>query len=279
MAAPQGPTAVHVGNATAVYWPGHAALATALAEAADRAGRWPGLPDSIRPSVRILVAASQRQFDSLVAGRLPAWGAGAAFPTLNTVVVQAGRDPFRVLRHELAHVALHTVLPRPPLWLDEGYAARAAGEWSRLAAVRLNWAVALGQVPTLRGLTVSLRGDAAGAEVGYALAASAVMLLERLGGERGLGPLLDALRRDGDLDQALRQVHQMSLDQFEQRWRRDLRRRFGWLALVGSFAGLWAMVLAVVGALWWRRRRRDAVRRAALEIGWPAPVDEPGASA
>jgi len=270
---------VQVGGAAAVYWRGHEGLATALAEAADRAGPWPGLPDSIRPAVRILIAGSQTQFDSLVAGRLPSWGAGAAFPGMRTVVVLAGRDPFRVLQHELAHVALHAVVRGPPLWLDEGYAARAAGEWDRLAALRVNWIVALGRVPPLRGLAVELRGGAAQAEVGYALATSAVLLLERMGGERGLAPLLAALAATGDLDQALRQTHGVSLDQFERRWREDLRRRFGWLALAGSFTALWTAVLAVVGSVWLRRRRRDAVRRAALEIGWPVPADEPGASA
>ena len=270
---------VQVGEAAAVYWRGHEALATALAEAADRAGPWPGLPDSVRPPVRIFVAASGAQFDSLVAGRLPAWGAGAAFPGMRTVVVQAGRDPFRVLRHELAHLALHAAVRRAPLWLDEGYAARAAGEWDRLAALRVNWVVALGRVPTLRGLSLELRGSAARAEVGYALATSAVLLLERLGGKRGLTPLLAALASTGDLDRALRQAHQLSLDQFERRWQEDLRRRFGWLALAGSFTALWAMVLGVVGGLWLRRRRRYAARRAALEVGWPMPADEPEASA
>jgi hypothetical protein len=270
---------IRVGDAVAVYWRGHEGLAAALAEAADRAGPWPGLADSIRPAVRILVAGSPHQFDSLVAGRLPAWGAGAAFPGMKTVVVLAGREPFRVLRHELAHVALHTVVRQVPLWLDEGYASRAAGEWSRLAALRLNWIVAVGRIPTLSGLAAELRSNAARAEVGYALATSAVLLLERMGGERGLQPLFAALAATGDLDRALRQANQVSLDQFERRWREDLRGRFGWLALAGSFTALWAVVLALAGGLWLHRRRRLAERRAALEIGWPAPPDETGTSA
>ncbi|OGU01043.1 MAG: hypothetical protein A2W29_02820 [Gemmatimonadetes bacterium RBG_16_66_8] len=106
-----------------------------------------------------------------------------------------------------------------------------------------------------------------------------MLLLERLGGDRGLAPLLDALARSGDLDRALREAHQLTLDQFEQQWHRDLRDRFGWLALAGSFGALWTVVLVVVGGLWIRRRRRDAVRREALEIGWPAPEEEPGPSA
>jgi MYXO-CTERM domain-containing protein len=272
-AVPQGPLIVRVGRAEAVFWPGQGALATALAEVADRAGPWPGLPDSVRPFVRIIVARSAREFDSLTGGRLPAWGAGAAFPTAGTVVVQARENPVRVLRHELAHVALHTVVRRVPLWFDEGYAARASGEWSRLEALRVNWAVAGGRVPTLRHLTAELRGGAARAEAAYALATTAVLLLERLGGERGLAPLVQSLAVTGDLDRALRATYQLSLDQFELRWHQDLRARYGWITLLGSVSGLWAVVLVLVGGLWVRRRRRDAERRKALDDGWAQVLD------
>jgi hypothetical protein len=269
-----GPAIVSIGTVQVVFWPEQAGLATALAEFADRAGPWPGLPDSIRPPVRIIVARSQRQFDSLTAGRLPQWGAGAAFPSSNTVVVQSRGDPFRILRHELAHLALHAVVRRAPLWFDEGYAARAAGEWSRLEALRVNWAVAGGRVPTLRALSADLRASAPRAEAAYALATTAVLMLERLGRERGLGPVVSELAALGDMDRALREAHQLSLEQFERLWREDLRLRYGWVSLLGSMGGLWAMVLLLVGGLWWARRRRDARRRVALDDGWVVAADD-----
>ncbi|MBI3981811.1 MAG: hypothetical protein HY337_02790 [Gemmatimonadetes bacterium] len=275
-AASQGPEMVRVGDAEAVFWPGDGVLAAALAEAADRAGPWPGLPDSVRLPVRIIVARSDRQFDSLTAGRLPGWGAGAAFPGARTVVVQGRGDPFRILRHELAHVALHAVVRRAPLWLDEGYASRAAGEWDRLDALRVNLAVAAGRVPTLRALVAELRGSAPRAEAAYALATTAVLLLERLGGERGLAPLMTALAATGDLDRALRASYQLSLEQFERRWHEDLRARYGWVSLLGSVGALWAVVLLTVGGLWYRRRRRDAARRKALDDGWFQVLDGHG---
>lgn len=272
--ATQDPAVVTLGAVHVVFWPGQAGLATALAEFADRAGPWPGLPDSVRLPVRIILARSERQFDSLTAGRLPGWGAGAALPSSNTVVLQSRGDPFRILRHELAHLALHAIVRRAPLWFDEGYAARAAGEWSRLEALRVNWAVASGRVPTLRALTADLRGSAPQAEAAYALATTAVLLLERLGGERGLGPVVSALAAAGDMDRALRSAHQVSLEQFEQLWREDLRRRYGWISLLGSMGGLWTVVLLLAGGLWWVRRRRYAVRRKALDEGWVIAPDD-----
>ena len=59
-------------------------------------------------------------------------------------------DPREVLRHELAHLALHEYLgDLPPRWFDEGYASYAAREWSREDALSANVALAIRGTPTL----------------------------------------------------------------------------------------------------------------------------------
>jgi hypothetical protein len=65
----------------------------------------------------------------------------------------------------------------------------------------------------------------------------------------------------------------MTLLQFEAAWRRDLKGRYGWLLLFASFALLWLLVFLVVGVGWLYRRRRDRVRRSALDEGWVIPPD------
>lgn len=266
--AAQLPELVRVGRVTAVYWPGDEGVATALAEVADRGGRWPGIPQPDDGEVRLVVVRGESRFDSLTAGRVPAWGAGAAFPGTNTVVVRLNGDPRRVLRHELAHLALRRAVRQAPLWFDEGYAAFAAGEWDRLDALRLNLELLRGRIPELRDVAAQLRGGEREAGAAYALATSAVLLLHRLGGPRGLEPLIVNLGRTGDFDQGLRATYGMSLGQFEDRWRRDLRGRYGWLLVGTSFAVLWLVVLGVVGSLWLARRRRERARREALDEGW-----------
>ncbi len=265
---------VHVGRVTATYWSSEA-TAIALAEFADRAGPWPGIPDPPRRRIQLVLAPSQAHFDSLTAGRVPEWSAAAAFPATSTIVLQPGRDHRQVLRHELAHLALHSVVRRVPRWFDEGYATRAAGEWGQLDALRVNWVVLRGVVPTLTGLDRHIReGGAVDAEASYALATTAVLLLERLGGERGLEPLLTTLRGTPDFDLALRATHQVTLGQFEQMWRRDLRKRYGWLLVFSSVTVFWAFVGLLLVALWARRQRRDRQRRQALENGWFVPEDQ-----
>lgn len=274
----QGPEMVRVGRVTAVYWPGDAGVATALAELADRSVRWPGLSGTTAP-VRLFVVPDQGRFDSLTAGRLPAWGAGAAFPGTNTIVLKLDGDPRRTVRHELAHLALHQAVRRVPLWLDEGYAAFAAGEWDRLDALQVNLALLRGKTPRLSELSAALRGSVSEADAAYALATSAVLFLDRLGRDRGLGPLFANLAATPELDRALRVTYGFSLSQFEMLWRADLRSRYGWLVILSSFGLLWSVVLAVVGVLWLVRRRRYRDRREALNEGWTVPADEWGTSA
>lgn len=260
---------------TAVFWEEDASAAAALAELADRAGPWPGIRAPGARPIRLLLAHSSERFDSLTRGRLPEWGVAAAFPAGNTIVLNvSGGQPLRVLQHELAHLALHEAVVRVPRWFDEGYAARAAGEWDRLDALQLNWWLVRGRVPDLIEVDRRLRGQgAAEARAAYALATTAVLLLERLGGERGLEPVITALGTSADLDQALRATYQLTLGQFEDRWQRDLRRRYGWLAMLTSFTTFWAAAGILLVALWFRRRARDRERRAALDEEWQVPAD------
>lgn len=264
----QGPELIRVGRVAAVYWPGSEIPAAVLAEQADAGGRWPGIPDPPRFPVRLVVTHDQRRFDSVTAGRVPGWGSGVAFPGTNTIVLMIGPDMTRVLRHEMAHLTLRTAVGRVPLWFDEGYASRAAGEWDRLEALRVNWALVRGRAPSLGALNRHLRAGAASAQASYGLATTAVLLLERLGGDRGLTPLLGSLAVTRDFDRALRQTYGMSLDQFEGHWHRELRTRYGWLLVVTSFSVFWSVVAGVVATLWARRRRRDRARREALDDGW-----------
>jgi len=270
------PNVVHVGRVSVVYWSGSERSATTLAEMADRMNRWPGLPDAPALRIRIILSANDRQFDSLTAGRIPEWGAAATFPATRTIVLKPTPDFQRVLRHEVAHLALHSAVRRVPRWFDEGYAARAAGEWDRLEALRVNWALLRGVGPSLDELNRYLRstGRPAEAEASYALATSAVLYLERLGGDRGLEPLLTTLASTADFDLALRATHQLTLGQFETLWRKDLRKRYGWLLLVTSLSLFWGFVALILVALWTRRRHRDRLRREALDEGWVVPVDE-----
>ena len=263
------PVAVTVGRVTAIAWPGQQGLATSLAEIADHARNFPGIGELPDRPVRLILAPTRVQYDSLTRGRLPLWSEGAAFPDAGTIVLLTDRPsdrPTDALRHELAHLALRWHVGRHvPLWFEEGYAAVAAREWDRLDALRLNWQLARGVRMDLDDVDRALRGARGDAETGYALAATAVLLLERWGGERGLAPLLANLPQAESFDAALRTTYHVTEGDFELRWQRDVGSRYGWLSWLAAMGFFWLAIGALLVALVALRRKRDRRKRAALE--------------
>ncbi|HVH09329.1 MAG TPA: hypothetical protein VM736_05990 [Gemmatimonadales bacterium] len=267
-----------MGRVTAVAWPAQATLATALAEAADRTPAFPGVGPLPERPIRVIFAPTRGRFDSLTAGRLPSWSEGAASPERGTIVLLATGSPERLsgaLRHELAHLALRwRVRRRLPLWFEEGYAAVAAREWDRLDDLRLNWQVARGVELSLDDVDAALRGDRADATTAYALATTAVLLLQRWGGEAGLAPLIAQLGSAPSFDAALRATYRLTEGDFETRWQRDVQTRFGWLGWASAVGLFWAVLGLMLVALVRVRRRRDRARRAALDEGWEVPEQD-----
>lgn len=266
---------IDVGDITVYADPAHAALGTGLAEAASAQHNWLGLGRLDTGRLLLIVANDRTDFTRWSRGRLPSWGAGAAFPGSRVVIIRldAG-DPYQTLRHELAHVALHQkVHGRVPLWFDEGYAVLAAGEYGRFAALRLNLAVATGKVPELRALDGALRGSDVDAETAYALAGSAVAELARRSRNGELGALLRQLEAGVPFDDAVASATGFSIDRFEDVWTRSVRQHYNWLVWLAT-GGMWLIVTMILMWAAASRKRREAPRRAALDIGWPQPPED-----
>ena len=246
------------------------ALARSMLAAAVRNDSFPGMP---RPeeAVRIDIAPDQQTFRQWIGAGAPEWGAAFAFPSESRIVMQgrsAGSDagdPIRVLRHELAHLALHEYLgDLTSRWFDEGYASYAAGEWSRDQVVATNLALALRGMPSLAALDSGFYMGAQSADAAYALAYRAVAELAEIDPERGLTLLLSYWRESGSFEAALRQAYGMTTTTFEDRWRRRTRRRYGGVALFADAAVGAVVLLFLVGPFVVLRRRRDRLRMAAL---------------
>ena len=254
------------------------ALGVALAEDADRSRLWPGVGRRAPGPFVLVIAEDSAEFARLSRGRAPGWGAGLAFPAERTIMLRADLPELaQTLRHELAHLVLRdAVRTRLPLWFDEGYASWASGELGRMESLELNLAVASGKLPRFEALDAMLRGSASSADLAYTLAASAVAELSRRPPDGTVDRLVAHLGEGQGFDEALLASTGLTVDRFEASWQRSLRQRYSlitWLA-AGGFWGV--MALAVIG-LAWRRQRRDASRRAALNTGWvvAAEVEQP----
>ncbi len=265
---------VSVGQITAIARPGDVDLAVSLAERADQPTRWYGLGRRSVGRVVLMVVRGPEAFRAVSRGRVPGWGAGLALPAARFIAIRADRDdPFRVLRHELAHLILHDAIQgRVPLWFDEGYAVVAAGEFGRLTEFGLNFVVATGQVPGLEALNAGLRGGESTAEASYALAGSAVAFLDQRAG--GIEPLLRKLVDGVSFDTAVAITTGMNPGRFEETWQRDVKRHYG-LGLWLMAGGIWVLVAGLVLVAHAVRKRRDIPRREALNRGWIVPPDDP----
>jgi hypothetical protein len=257
-------------------------LAIGLAESAGGPSEWYGLGRREVGELRLVVVRGKED-QGFRRGSVPAWGAGFTFPAARTILIRADAgDPYRILRHELAHLVLADAIKvRVPLWFSEGYAALAAGELNRLIALRLNFSIAKGDIPDFFELDRGLRANEPTAETSYALAASAVAMLARRHPEGSLAPLLGRLESGESFERAVLATTGSPLGRFELEWQRDVRRRYGLLGWIMA-GGLWALASMLVLAAIWVRRKRDRPRRLALDHGWvvaedpPPPLDEPG---
>lgn len=280
----QTPQIVEHGILRLHYWPGGEELAQRLLDRARQAPPLPGLPAGILhvgEPVNIFLAPDEQRFDSLTAGRAPEWSAGTAMPGAGIIVLPgfAGRgavhELHRVLRHELAHIALyrHVGDSRIPRWFDEGYARWAARQWDWEAGWKLRLAFAFNRAPPLDSLSLTWPRAQPDAEIAYYLAASAVAYLVEQSGELGLRLFLERWQEDGSFESALWRTYGLTPGQLEEHWRRWVERRYGWAFFLSHSIIFWAIAGLVLLSLFGLRRRRDSERRKALRAS--EPPDDP----
>lgn len=260
-------------------------LAQRVLQALKDAPPLPALPPeapAFGEPIHIILPRSDAQFDSITGGVIPEWGAGVAIPMEGVIIVPgysggraAGSNRVRVLRHELAHIALHRYLgdARIPRWFNEGYATWAAGELDLQGEWRLRIAFATRTAPPLDSLELAFPRAATSAEIAYLLSASVVSYLVRASGEDALRLFLERWHASGNMEQAFAATYGMSIDQLERYWIRDVRSRYGWFAVLtqGAIVMAGASVLMVLLYAWKRRRNR----RKLAQLMATEPPDEP----
>ena len=279
------PEQLRSGSIVYHYAPGSERLARRLAEVTAAAPPLPALPDDVfSEPVDVYLAPDERAFVQLSGGSPPEWGAGLAIlrddrdwivlPAYATDRVGPASLP-RVLRHELAHIALHRYLgdARVPRWFHEGYGRWVAGELDFEAEWQLRLAFATDRAPPLDSLALDWPSSRLDAGVAYLLSASAIDYLVAEGGVRGLTNMLARWRESGDLEAAMLRTYGLSVSQFEQHWRKHVRSRYGWALVLTHSAVVWSIGAVLLVLLFWRRRRRDRLRYQRMIL--TDPPDEP----
>lgn len=270
-AAPPGALRIDRDRFTVLHYPADAQMAVAALESAASRDSFPWLPRA-NSRVVIMIAPTAAVFRQWAGQSSRSWAAAVAFPAQHRVVVQGGRppsnagNPLQVLRHELAHIALHDYLgDLPPRWFDEGYASYAAGEERMDGFLSTNAALVFRRMPTLTALDSLLESPrGTDARAGYALALRAVTDLAAIDPANGLGPFLANWRARGRFDLAMRRTFAQTSEDFEREWQRRSRWRFAFLALAADSALATGLVVVLLLPLYRSKRREQAVRLEAM---------------
>lgn len=284
------PAALH-GQELSVRWlsdPGLEGVAAALAEDEWIFSALPGIGELgtvLTDTVTIRLVTEFGPRDDFPVARPEPWVAGIAVPELNAISLrgssgQGGLMALRqVLRHELAHLALAAATGgNTPRWLQEGYAQFAAGAWGAGEAWRLQVAFMQGDA-SLHALVLRFPRQRQAAALAYLLSYTAVAELHDLSGDAGLRGTFQRLAAGDDFDAALRIVYGITETQFEEKWRREVAGRYGWLYVLSRASLFWVALTLALLVFGWRRRRYNRMRWEALRRAEAAETREAAAAA
>ncbi len=226
---------------------------------------------SFKDTIDVRIVQSQEEFDALAGGKIPEWGAGAAIPARNLIIL---REPMMnrypgntadLLQHELAHIALSrrakgAHLPR---FIDEGFASWFAGEWTFAQVTTVAAAQITKSLLPLRDIDDVNRFHQGQANLAYAQSYLVVNYIFKRFGELAFTDLIDALATGENMSEAFHQTLDISFWRFEADYRKFLSDNYTLFAILADMSGLW-IILALIVVFGWiliRKRKKDAYDR------------------
>ncbi len=230
------------------------------------------LLDVVLPeTLTIATVETQQQFDSLAVGRMPDWGAGAAVPARNLILLRGpmmNRYPGSLsdlLEHELAHIALHTRVQGQyvPRFIDEGFASWFAGEWTFSNITAVAAAQLTNSILPLETIDDVNTFREAKANLAYSQSYLVVLYIYQRFGELGFTDLLDAFAAGKNTYDAFRSSLMISFWDFERDYREFLDHNYTVFTILSNSMGFWIILAAVVivGYLVVRKRKKDTLDR------------------
>jgi len=223
--------------------------------------------DSLNYKPSIYLLENIDEFNRVIRGRIPDWGAAAAFPERRLIAVKSP-DKFRVgksleelLAHEYSHLLLHhrTGFSDPPRWFDEGLAMLVSFEWDWADNLAMSRAGTFGQFIKLREIEQMNRFGAAKAEIAYAQSYLAVDYFYQEYGANQVNSFLDAIKSGHSLDSAFSESIGATYSEFEEEFKTYLGERYNIASLFMDTMFFWlllAVIVIVAGYLRYKKRRQ-----------------------
>lgn len=216
---------------------------------------------------------------------MPQWAAGVAHPPTGEIALAAHApdgsltDLDGLLRHEMAHVALHRATGGEPLprWFHEGVSESFGQQIDLMRSQTLAAAIFGAGVPRLSELERNFRStDSIAATVSYAAARDFVNFLRwRDDDGSDLRQALGQLKQGKSFETAFVSGFGRSLGELDGEWRGGLIGRFMWFPLISSEGLPMALAFPLVFIAGARRRRQlraGWARLAAEDVALHAPM-------
>jgi hypothetical protein len=224
------------------------------------------LRDTLEYRPEIHLVDNLQEFDSLIGGKFPDWGAAAAVPPRQLIVIKSpmhfnvNRSLSELLAHEYSHLALahRTGFYSAPRWFDEGLAMSVSKEWSWSDNLAMSKAAVFRGLLTLDTIEFVNRFSEGPAHVAYATSFLAVSYLYKQYGADAVNLMLDSIAHGVSIDAALLAATGSNYRDFEKEFRVYLDERFNASSLLADTMYFWlalAFILIAGGYLQWRRRR------------------------
>jgi hypothetical protein len=225
------------------------------------------LDDTLTYKPSIHIVGDLKEFNKLIRGRFPDWGAAAAFAERKLIAVKSpdkfnlGKSLDELLVHEYAHLAIShkTGLYSAPRWLHEGIAMFVSMEWSWSDNLAMNRAAVFGSFLTLRDIENLNRYNESQAHVAYAQSYLAVNYIYDNYGRNSLAVLLGELARGKSLSSALMASTGATGPEFENEFHEYLSKRFNIAMLFMDTMFFWlglALIVVIAAVLRYRKRRQ-----------------------
>lgn len=201
----------------------------------------------------------------------PDYAEGVAYARSRLIIISlvapnAAQPPVlpEVLKHELAHVALHDAVGGNPVprWFNEGYAVHASGE-SSIVRTRTLWMATLGKrVLPMSDLDRSFPASSDLAAIAYAQSADFVRFLLRKQDRARFVMFVDRLAQGDKFEASIADAYSADLRRLEFQWREEINKRFSWAPVILGGSLLWVGAFVLIG-VGWVKRRRDTRRKLA----------------
>jgi len=233
---------------------------------------------SLPDTVRIVIAHTPEEFDRLTGGSIPGWGAGAARPVQNLIIVKSPRFSKSrkrqevILAHELSHILLSHISGKRVIkrWFDEGLAQYLSGEKAGGSIVSIARAAVTGSFIHLDDIEYVLTFQQVRATLAYAESRAAIDYIIREYGPGAVRGILDHVSRQDGLENAL--MAELGVDEagFERLLFLDLKKRYRWAIVLDTriLVSLVMVVLFIGAYINVLRKKREYNEDDEIETGY-----------